>query len=219
MCSTILHFLSKCLKRTPKSPPRSKYPLLTESPPPYKKDFNMINKFRVPPYSKWTDFPVFVPDINYGYVIRCYDGDTITIVSNPYGELCRFTLRISGLDTPELKGSTALEKSAAEIVRDELKIKISNKYVRIKIHGNDKYGRLLADIWLDEGSNNNECSINKWLLDNKYALPYDGGKKSIFQDEFLMAIMRKKYNRVVKNQSKKDVNDNGDVSLSSDNSL
>lgn len=215
MCSTILHFLSKCLKRTPKSPPRSEYPPLKDSPSSYKKEFHMINEFRVPPYSKWTDFPVFVPDIKYGYVIRCYDGDTITIVSNPYGELCRFTLRISGLDTPELKGSTVLEKSAAEIVRDEIKKMILNKYVRIKIHGNDKYGRLLADIWVDGYSD----SINQWLLDNKYALPYDGGKKSVFQDEFLMAIIRKNYNIVVKNQSKKDVNDSSDASRSSDNSL
>jgi endonuclease YncB( thermonuclease family) len=175
----------------------------------------MINEFRVPPYSKWTDFPIFVPDINCGYVIRCYDGDTITIVSNPYGEVCRFTLRISGLDTPELKGSTVLEKTAAEIVRDELKKMISNKFVRIKIHGNDKYGRLLVDIWVDGYSD----SINQWLLDNKYALPYDGGKKSIFQDEFLMTIIRKNYNIVVKNQSKKDVNDSSDASRSSDNSL
>jgi len=170
----------------------------------------MMNKFRVPPYSKWTDFPIFVPDINYGYVIRCYDGDTITIVSNPYGEVCRFTVRISGLDTPELRGGASLEQSAAEIVRDELMKMILNKYVRIKVQGNDKYGRLLADIWLDEDSD----SINKWLLDNKYAIPYDGGKRSVFQNEFLMAIIRRNYN-----QSKKDVNDNGDSSLSSDNSL
>lgn len=211
MCSTILHFLSKCLKRTP----QPDYPPLKDSSSSYKKEFHMINEFRVPPYSKWTDFPVFVPDIKYGYVIRCYDGDTITIVSDPYGEVCRFTLRISGLDTPEIKGTTALEKTAAEIVRDELKKMISNKYVQIKIHGNDKYGRLLADIWVDGYSD----SINQWLLDNKYALPYDGGKKSVFQDEFLMAIIRKNYNIVVKNQSKKDVNDSSDASRSSDNSL
>tara|TARA_Y100000389_G_scaffold128625_1_gene126065 strand:+ start:789 stop:1316 length:528 start_codon:yes stop_codon:yes gene_type:complete len=175
----------------------------------------MINKFKIPHYSKWTDFPIFVPDIKYGYVIRCYDGDTITIVSDPYGKACRFTVRISGLDTPELRGRSSLEQSAGEIVRDELRKMISNKYVRIKTHGNDKYGRLLVDIWLDNDSE----SINKWLLDNKYALPYDGGKKSVFQNEFLMAIIRKNYRQVVKNQSKKDVNDNGDSSLSSDNSL
>lgn len=209
MCSTLLHFMSKCsFKRTPN--PQSEYPPQKDPPSSHQKGFSMMNKFRVPPYSKWTDFPIFVPDINYGYVIRCYDGDTITIVSNPYGEVCRFTVRISGLDTPELRGGASLEQSAAEIVRDELMKMILNKYVRIKVQGNDKYGRLLADIWLDEDSD----SINKWLLDNKYAIPYDGGKRSVFQNEFLMAIIRRNYN-----QSKKDVNDNGDSSLSSDNSL
>ena len=197
MCSTLLHLISKCFKRTPN--PQSEYPQLKDPPSPHQKEFSMINKFKIPHYSKWTDFPIFVPDIKYGYVIRCYDGDTITIVSDPYGKACRFTVRISGLDTPELRGRSSLEQSAGEIVRDELRKMISNKYVRIKTHGNDKYGRLLVDIWLDNDSE----SINKWLLDNKYALPYDGGKKSVFQNEFLMAIIRKNYRQVVKNQSKK----------------
>ena len=212
MCITILNLITKCFKSTSNQDPHSEYAL-------HQKEVSTINTFRVPSYSKWTDFPVFVPDINYGYVIRCYDGDTITIVSDPYGEACRFTVRISGLDTPELRGSSSLEQGAAEIVRDELKMMILNKYVRIVSHGIDKYGRLLAEIWLDGESIDKEYSINTWLLDMKYALPYNGGKKTVFQSEFLMAIIRKKYNKVIKSQSKKDVNDSSDSSLSSDNSL
>jgi hypothetical protein len=35
----------------------------------------------------------------------------------------------------------------------------------------EKYGRILADIYLEN------LHINKWMLDNNYAIPYDGGKK------------------------------------------
>jgi endonuclease YncB( thermonuclease family) len=40
---------------------------------------------------------------------------------------------------------------------------------KIKI---EKYGRLLADVYIDN------IHVNKWLLDNKYAIPYDGKKKN-----------------------------------------
>lgn len=180
----------------------------------YAKKSTGTNEFAIPKYSKWTDFPIFIPEIEVGYVIRCYDGDTVTIISNPYGNMCRFTIRVLGVDTPELRMSSSLERSAAEIVRDELNHMIINRFVRIKIHSIDKYGRLLADIWVIRDSN--ELHINKWLLDMRYAIFYDGGKKSEFDDEFLMGIIRHQF-------SKKDANDNNipvlDNSDNSDNSL
>jgi endonuclease YncB( thermonuclease family) len=36
----------------------------------------------------------------------------------------------------------------------------------------EKYGRLLADVFLDD------LHINKWLLENNYAIPYDGKAKN-----------------------------------------
>jgi endonuclease YncB( thermonuclease family) len=36
----------------------------------------------------------------------------------------------------------------------------------------EKYGRVLADVYLGD------LHVNKWLLDNKYAVPYSGGKKT-----------------------------------------
>jgi endonuclease YncB( thermonuclease family) len=38
--------------------------------------------------------------------------------------------------------------------------------------GTEKYGRILADIYIEN------LHINQWMLDNKYAVPYDGGKKN-----------------------------------------
>ena len=42
----------------------------------------------------------------------------------------------------------------------------------------DKYGRLLVNIVIHKED------ISKWLLDNKYAFEYDGGKKKCWS-EFL----------------------------------
>ena len=35
----------------------------------------------------------------------------------------------------------------------------------------EKYGRLLADVYLGD------LHINKWMLDNRYVASYDGGTK------------------------------------------
>jgi endonuclease YncB( thermonuclease family) len=41
----------------------------------------------------------------------------------------------------------------------------------------DKYGRLLIDI-----TDNLNKKISEWLIENKYAFPYDGGKKKNWND-------------------------------------
>jgi endonuclease YncB( thermonuclease family) len=60
------------------------------------------------------------------------------------------------------------------LVRDKLKERIENKILLIKCGEFDKYGRLLVEIY----ENNGELfSINNWLIENNYAKPYDGGTK------------------------------------------
>ena len=55
----------------------------------------------------WKDTMPFIPPISGGVVIKVYDGDTITIASKlPYKKspLYRFSVRMNGIDAPELKG-------------------------------------------------------------------------------------------------------------------
>ena len=40
----------------------------------------------------------------------------------------------------------------------------------------EKYGRLLANIYF------NNTNVNEWMLTNNYAIPYEGGKKTDFED-------------------------------------
>ena len=51
----------------------------------------------------------------------------------------KFTIRIHGIDTPEIRSKNLKEKEFAKMVRDKLQEKILNKIIKIKIHKKDKY--------------------------------------------------------------------------------
>ena len=123
---------------------------------------------------KWADTVEFTFPIEGGRVIKVYDGDTITIASKlPFKEspLYRLSVRLNGIDTPEIKGKNEDEKTAAKITRDALASIILNKYITLKNIQSEKYGRILADVYLGE------LHLNAWLIKEKYAVKYDGGTK------------------------------------------
>ena len=125
----------------------------------------------------WENTKPFVPPIDGGIVIKVYDGDTITIAAKlPYyrSELYRFSVRLKGIDTPEIKSNNEHEKILAKKARDYLSNKILNKKVVLKNVSTEKYGRILADVYLDG------ININKLMLEQNYAVEYNGGTKSTF---------------------------------------
>jgi len=116
----------------------------------------------------------FIPPITSGKVVKVYDGDTFTLAAklpNTDGPVYRFTVRLNGIDTPEIKGKTATEKELAKRARDALSSLILNKIIILKNVETEKYGRLLAEVYLDD------ININNYMVDNKYAVKYDGGTK------------------------------------------
>ena len=122
----------------------------------------------------WDDTIPFVVPVSGGQVIKVYDGDTITIAAKlPYAgsPLYRFSVRLNGIDTPEIKGKSEDEISVAKEARDALSALILHKNVVLKNVATEKYGRILADVYLDE------LHINKWLIDQRFAVKYDGGTK------------------------------------------
>lgn len=141
---------------------------------------DIIEPIPIPlPLPKWEDTVVFVPPITDGIVIKVYDGDTITIAQKlPYenSPLFRFAIRLNGIDSPEIKTKHESEKKYAERSRDALHQLIFEKTVTLKNISLEKYGRILADLYY------NDIHVNKWLLDNKYAIPYDGTKKKEWND-------------------------------------
>ena len=123
---------------------------------------------------QWADTVPFTFPIVGGQVIKVYDGDTITIASKlPYPEspLYRLSVRLNGIDTPEIKGSNDDEKQAAKNARDAVSSIIMQKQIRLENVQSEKYGRILADVYYGD------LHLNKWLIDNRYAVAYDGGTK------------------------------------------
>lgn len=123
--------------------------------------------------STWSNTTPYIPNLNYGRIIKCYDGDTCTIVAklHPEEPVYRFSLRLNGIDAPEIKSKNVNEKHAAKFVKNKLCEKILNKFVYLKNVNTDKYGRILCDVFYE-----NE-NVNQWLIKKKYVVTYDGGKK------------------------------------------
>jgi micrococcal nuclease len=123
---------------------------------------------------KYGDTVQFIMPIKYGKVVKVYDGDTITIAGYlpiPNSPLYRFSVRLNGIDTPEIKGKTRAEKDLALAAKNALSEFILEKVIELRNISNEKYGRILADVYLGG------THVNEWMIDNKYALRYSGGTK------------------------------------------
>ena len=129
----------------------------------------------------------FENEVKLAKCVNVYDGDTIQLVFPVQGVLYRWTCRLSGIDTPEIRTRNKQEKAYGYKVRDTLREKLSSKMVMVHCGEFDKYGRLLGQIYLKDdyekqfgGGDSDDLqkkSINQWLIDNNYAFPYDGGSK------------------------------------------
>ena len=88
-----------------------------------------------------------------GPAVSVLDGDTIEVLHNSHPE----RIRLSGIDCPE-KGQAYGQraKHAASAL-------VFGKEVTLQTHGKDKYGRILADVFLATGTNvNHELVKEGW---------------------------------------------------------
>jgi endonuclease YncB( thermonuclease family) len=85
----------------------------------------------------------------------------------------RLSVRLNGIDTPEIKGKGVSdeEKEAAKVARDFVSNLVLNKFVRLENVQTEKYGRILADVFLGD------LHLNELLINERYAVKYDGGTK------------------------------------------
>ena len=86
---------------------------------------------------------------------NCYDGDTCTTES---GE----KIRLACIDAPEIRGKNA-DPLKAKASRKFINNLLSNKKVTIKRIDTDRYGRTVAEIFI-EGTN-----IQKLMVKNGFA--------------------------------------------------
>lgn len=106
--------------------------------------------------------------------IRNYDADTVTFNipdAHPlFGK--NISVRVAGVDTPEIKTKNSCEKQKAREAK-KLVTSLMKQAKRIDLVDvkRDKYFRILADIKFDGKS------LGQYLLKNKLAYPYHGGTK------------------------------------------
>jgi len=128
-----------------------------------------------------------------GRVVSVYDGDTLRIVFRYKGELQQHNCRMLGYDSPEMKPpiqnkNRELEKNAALLAKAALEklVNQTRSYVKVECHGFDKYGRILVVLYSRNrcwcGTNFKEYNINKYMIENGFGVPYDGGTKSSFNN-------------------------------------
>lgn len=142
---------------------------------------------------QYKDTIIFIPPINEGLVIKVYDGDTITIASKLIGDhfepvqnspFYRFSVRINNIDCPEIRTKNMNEKKCAIIARDLLQDKLMNKVVTLKNVRLEKYGRILADVFLDEEN------VSEILLNRNLAVIYGGKKKNCPDDWYEYYLLK-----------------------------
>ncbi len=102
--------------------------------------------------------------------IKVYDGDSITVLFKHDGRIRKFSVRMLGYDTPEIRKPA--ERKDAIIARDHLSRMIKDKIIRLECGKYDKYGRILAVVFLGN------LNINNEMLPFGHA--YHGGKKQLF---------------------------------------
>ncbi len=125
-------------------------------------------------------------------VVSLHDGDTFTVVLSLGGAYYKFNVRLDGIDTPEMTSRDPVLKSRAFLARARLFSLITNRNtidtltwrkkdfdtyflenyttVTLECKDMDKYGRVLASI----------SNFAQVLIDEKHAIPYDGGHKAPF---------------------------------------
>jgi endonuclease YncB( thermonuclease family) len=127
---------------------------------------------------EWSESTIpFTFPIKSGKVIKVCDGDTFVIASKlPYdlSPLYRVTVRLIGTNAPLINGKNDDERMAAIRSRDALAEKILNKDVRLENIFGETYGRVLADVYVDD-----DLHINQWMIHKRYALKYSGKTKLI----------------------------------------
>ena len=119
--------------------------------------------------------------MNYSInLIKVIDGDTV-IADIDLGfdiVLKSQIVRLNNIDAPEIHSDDEIEKKQGLISKQKLTELIINKSIILFVEKNykDKYGRILGTIFVAT------ININDYLIQNNYAVKYDGENKNNVKD-------------------------------------
>jgi endonuclease YncB( thermonuclease family) len=87
-------------------------------------------------------------------ILRVVDGDTLLVMARPWPQQSvEVFVRLRGIDTPELKSRCASGRKAAEEAKELLETMVASspKVKLIKIAADKYFGRIVADVALEDG--------------------------------------------------------------------
>jgi micrococcal nuclease len=124
-------------------------------------------------------------------VLKVVDGDTIDAsIDLGFDISLSKRIRLAGIDTPESRTRDLEEKALGLESKEWLKKALEGaKDILIKTElpdSTEKYGRIIGHLFI----NDQETSLNNQMIDEGYALAYEGGKKDM--DLELLLSRRKK---------------------------
>ena len=124
-------------------------------------------------------------------VLKVVDGDTIDAsIDLGFDISLSKRIRLAGIDAPESRTTNLKEKALGLESKEWLKKALEGaKDILIKTEKPDsteKYGRIIGHLFI----NDQETSLNNQMIDEGYALAYEGGKKDM--DLELLLSRRKK---------------------------
>lgn len=104
-------------------------------------------------------------------VLRVVDGDTLSVRARIWiNQELETSVRILGIDAPELNGACDSERSKAKAAREFLEQRTENRLIVLHDITNDKYGgRVVARITTESGED-----LGASLLNEGLASLYDG---------------------------------------------
>lgn len=109
-------------------------------------------------------------DVEY---LKNYDGDTFTVnikgLPDVFGK--EISVRIRGIDTPELGATRKCERAAADNARRFLMRTLATSKIRLLGCERDKYFRLLCTVKAGD------IDVGERMLKGRWGVPYDGGTK------------------------------------------
>jgi endonuclease YncB( thermonuclease family) len=116
---------------------------------------------------------------SYGHVVvdaivGVYDGDTFTVRIEEWPPIIgeAISVRVSGVDTPEIRGQCPAEKRLAKKARAFTRDVVTGaRQVELRNLRRDKYFRLLADVCVDGRA------LSTWLVEEGLGYPYEGDTK------------------------------------------
>lgn len=117
--------------------------------------------------------PALALDIPHVKVIRVHDGDTFTIELPKTYKIFgpSISVRIFGIDTPEMHGILPCEREKAGEAQALANAFLIGHDVTLKNVKHDKYFRLLAEAWVGNDS------LSSLMLKKNLAYPYFGKTK------------------------------------------